>query len=180
MKIPSEEVAIQVIHSGSGGVTDNDIMLAKASAAIIIAFGVKTNANVLKNAKSEEVTIKEYNIIYNIVEDIERALKGYSGIEYEMVETGTAEVLEIFKFSKVGIIAGCMVKAGAIQRSNSVEQYRGEEKVFSGDISSLKRFKDDVKEVKTNFECGIVIDNHKDIKVGDQFKCFKKVRKNVI
>lgn len=180
LKIPSLEVAIQIIHSGSGAVTENDIMLAKASSAIVIAFGIKTQTAIQKMAKLEGVMIKEYDVIYNIVEDIEKALAGYSGIEYEFVETGSAEVLEIFKFSKVGIIAGCIVKSGAIQKNNLIEQYRNKQLIFKGEMASLKRFKDDVKEVKSSFECGIVIDNHKDVIIGDEFKCFKKVRKTIL
>lgn len=171
-KINIEGTKINVISSRVGGITDNDISLAIASKAIIVGFNIRPLASISDIAKEKGVEIRLYNIIYKLQEDIEKAVKGMLDPVYEEKNSGQAEVREIYKVSKVGTIAGCYVISGSIVRNGGVRIIRDSIVVYSGKIGSLKRFKDDAKEVKAGYECGITIENYNDIKVGDVLECF--------
>ena len=166
-KINVEDLKVNIIRSTVGTITDTDVSLAEASHAIIIGFNVRPMASVRNEAATKGVEIRLYNIIYNVLNDIEAALKGMLDPEFEEVVIGQAEVRTIFKLSKVGTIAGCYVTDGVIERASPVRVLRNGVVIFEGKIASLKRFKDDAKEVKQGFECGITIENYNDIKEGD-------------
>lgn len=177
LKLSNEEVKIEVIHKGVGAITETDVNLALASEAIIIGFHVRPNLEARKLAEKEKVDIRLYNIIYDAINDIKNAIVGMLEPEISEEITATVEVREVFKISGVGTVAGCYVKDGKIQRNNKVRVVRNGIVIFTGDIDSLKRFKDDVKEVEANKECGIKIANFNDIKVGDIIEAFKVVEK---
>ena len=169
-KINIEDLKVNIIRATVGAITDTDVSLAEASKAIIIGFNVRPMAPVRQEAQVKGVEIRLYNIIYKVIEDIEAALKGLLDPVFEEVVTGQAEVRSLFKLSKVGTIAGCYVTDGVIERNSLVRILRDGVVVFEGKMASLKRFKDDVKEVKYGFECGITIENFNDIKEGDVFE----------
>ena len=166
-KIQKEDVSVNIIRATVGAITDTDVSLAEASNAIIIGFNVRPMAPVRQEAATKGVEIRLYNIIYKVIEDIEAACNGLLDPEYEEVVTGQAEVRNTFKISKIGTIAGCYVTDGVIERNSLVRILRDGVVVFEGKMASLRRFKDDVKEVKYGFECGIGIENFNDIKEGD-------------
>ena len=166
-KINVEDLKVNIIRASVGAITDTDVVLAEASHAIIIGFNVRPMAPVRIEAETKGVEIRLYSIIYKVIEDIEAALKGMLDPVYEEVVTGQCEVRSLFKLSKVGTIAGCYVTDGVIERNSLVRVLRDGIVVFEGKMASLKRFKDDVKEVKYGFECGITIENFNDIKEGD-------------
>ena len=166
-KINIEDLKVNIIRATVGTITDTDVSLAEASNAIIIGFNVRPMASVRNEAATKGVEIRLYNIIYNVLNDIEAALKGMLDPVYEEVVTGQAEVRSIFKLSKVGTIAGCYVTDGVIERNSLVRILRDGIVIFEGKMASLKRFKDDAKEVKQGYECGITIENFNDIKEYD-------------
>jgi translation initiation factor IF-2 len=174
-KLSTDEVTVKVIHFGVGQVTESDVMLASASGASIIAFRTKVAGKVSELAKQEKVNIKKYSIIYEIIEDIQKQIKGLK--EPVLVENvlGTAEVRKVFRVSGVGNVAGAYVKSGVIQRKAKVRIYRDGKLVFDGEIASLKRFKDDVSEVSEGYEFGISFKNFDDIKEGDTIECYTMV-----
>ena len=171
-KIEIEGTKINIISSRVGGVTDNDISLAIASQAVIIGFNIRPTSQISDLAKEKGVEIRLYNIIYKLQEDIEKAAKGMLDPVFEEKVTGEAEVREIFKISKIGTVAGSMVTHGEIRRSGSVRVIRDSIVIYTGHIAGLRRFKDDVKEVKEGYDCGITVENFNDIKVGDILECF--------
>lgn len=175
MKIAHKEVKLNVIHSGVGMISESDIILAAASGAVIIGFRVRPNLNARRLAEKEKVDIRTYNIIYDAIDDIHNALEGMLAPEKKEEIVGTVDVRDVFKVPKVGNIAGCHVLEGKIMRNNRVRLVRDGIQVFEGGISSLKRFKDDVREVEAGFECGIGLENFNDIKVGDTIEAFKIV-----
>ncbi|MCR5231578.1 MAG: translation initiation factor IF-2 [Acholeplasmatales bacterium] len=166
-KITKEDVSVNIIRATVGAITDTDVTLAEASNAIIIGFNVRPMAPVRQEAQTKGVEIRLYNIIYKVIEDIEAACNGLLDPEYEEVVTGQAEVRSTFKISKIGTIAGCYVTDGVIERNSLVRILRDGVVIFEGKMASLRRFKDDVKEVKYGFECGVGIENFNDIKEGD-------------
>ncbi|RQD75384.1 MAG: translation initiation factor IF-2 [Candidatus Syntrophonatronum acetioxidans] len=172
LKISTEDVRLQVIHSGVGAVTESDVMLASASNAIIIGFNVRPEPSARKMAEMENVEIKTYRVIYEVIEDIKKAMTGLLEPEYEEVTLGRAEVRQTFKVSRLGTIAGCYVIDGKITRDSGVRVIRDNVVIHEGKISSLKRFKDDVKEVAEGFECGLMIEKFNDIKEGDILESF--------
>lgn len=174
-KLSTDEVTVKVIHFGVGQVTESDVMLASASGASIIAFRTKVAGKVSELAKQEKVNIKKYSIIYEVIEDIQKQIKGLK--EPVLVEKvlGTAEVRKVFRVSGVGNVAGAYVKSGVIQRKAKVRIYRDGKLVFDGEIASLKRFKDDVSEVSEGYEFGISFKNFDDIKEGDTIECYTMV-----
>lgn len=176
-KIEMEDVRVKVIRSSVGAITESDIILAKASNAIIIGFNVRPNNTIRDYAVDNGVEIRLYNIIYKVVEEIEAAMKGMLEPIYEEKVTGSAEVRQLFKFSKVGIIAGSYVIDGVIKRDNKARIIRDGVVIYDGDINSLQREKDSVKEVKKGLECGITIENYSDIKVGDIIEGYEIVEK---
>ena len=176
-KIEVEKVKINVIRSSVGTITESDIVLAKASGAIIIGFNVRPTKNIKDKAKDEGVEIRFYDIIYKAVEDMESAMRGMLDPEYEEKVLGTAEIRQIFKFSKVGNIAGSSVSEGLIKRDSKARVIRDGVVIYDGKIGSLQREKDSVKEVKKGYECGITIENFNDIKVGDIIEAYEMIQK---
>ena len=174
-KIEVDGVKINVIRSSVGGITESDIVLAKASNAVIIGFNVRPSKGIQDKAKDEGVDIRFYNIIYKAVEEMEAAMKGMLDPEYEEKILGTADIRQIFKFSKIGNIAGCSVSDGIIKRDSQARIIRDGVVIYDGKIGSLQREKDSVKEVKKGYECGITIDGFNDIKVGDTIEAYKMV-----
>jgi len=166
-KINVNGTKLNIIRSSVGPVTETDVLLAQASSAVIIAFNVVALSNVKDFAKNKGIEIRSYNIIYKLLEDIEKAMKGMLAPVYEDKVCGQAEIRETYKVSKLGTIAGCFVTDGFVRRNSSVNVIREGKIVYSGALSSLKRFKDDAKEVKSGFDCGIMISNYNDVKVGD-------------
>ncbi len=169
-KIKVENVKVNVIRCSVGAITDTDITLAEASEAIVIGFNVRPTADVRSTAETRQVEIRLYSIIYKLLEDIEAALKGMLEPEYEEVITGHAEVRQTYRISKIGTVAGCYVTDGVINSNSLVHIVRDGIVVYEGKMASLRRFKDDVKEVKSGFECGITIEKFNDIKEGDVFE----------
>ena len=173
-QLSNQEVQVEVVQRGVGAVTEGDILLAKASGAIIIGFHVRPDTKARAAAEREGVDIKLYKIIYEAVADVRAALEGMLRPEEREVVLGEAEVRELFKVARIGTIAGCGVKSGVISRQGRVRVIRDGKEVYEGALSSLRRFKDDVKEVREGFECGIGVENFNDIKVGDSIECYRK------
>ena len=174
-KIKVEDIKINVIRSGVGTITESDVVLAKASHAIIIGFNVKPSNKTMEMAKEDSVEIRLYNIIYKVVEDMEAAMKGMLEPVYEEKTTGEGEIRQIFKFSKVGNIAGSHVTSGVIKNNSEVRIIRDGIVIYTGRIRSIQHEKDQVKEVKKDMDCGITFENFQDIKVGDNFETFEQV-----
>ncbi len=175
IKLSSEEVKVNVIYGAAGPITESDIHLAMASNAIIVAFQVRATTKAMEIAEQNNVEIKYYSIIYSLIEDIEKALKGMLEPQFEEVYTGEAEVRQIFRISKVGNVAGCMVKKGKISKNDKVRLIRNGVVIYDGEVNQLKRFKDDVSEVAEGYECGISIKGYNDIKEGDILEFYKIV-----
>jgi translation initiation factor IF-2 len=171
-KIEVEGARVKIIHMGAGAITESDIILASASNAIIIGFNVRPDAAVQATADQEKVDIRLHRVIYSVIEEIEAAMKGLLDPIYKEVIIGHAEVRSTFKVTKVGTIAGCMVTSGKITRSAEVRLIRGGIVVFEGKIDSLKRYKDDAKEVAQGYECGITLERYNDFKDGDIIEAF--------
>ena len=171
-KLTNEEVRVQVIHGGVGAVTESDVMLANASNAIIVGFNVRPDAGAVASAAQQEVDIRLYRVIYQAIEEIETAMKGMLEPEFKEVVLGYAEVRDTFKVSSVGTIAGCYVTQGKMMRTAQLRVVRDGIIIHEGKVGSLKRFKDDAKEVAENFECGLSIEGFNDIKEGDTIECF--------
>lgn len=174
-----ERLKVNVIHSAVGGITENDVLLASTSNAIIVGFNVRPEAKVRDSAKRYGVEIKLYTVIYDLVDDIKLALKGMLEPEYKEVSLGTAEVREVFRVPKVGVVAGCMVTDGKIERGALARLVRDSKVAYEGKIASLRRFKDDVSEVASGYECGVGLENFNDIKVGDLIEAYKREEKEV-
>ncbi|HPB39840.1 MAG TPA: translation initiation factor IF-2 [Flexilinea sp.] len=166
------EIKINILHAEAGNISENDVMLASASHGVVIGFNVQADPVAKKKAENEGVSIRIYDIIYRLIEDIEKALKGMLEPEFKETVIGRAEVLTTFSISKVGTIAGCRVKEGDIRRNCKVHVKRGNEIIFTGEISSLKHEKEDVKEVKTGLDCGIGLKGFEDFKPGDILEAF--------
>ncbi|WP_036736384.1 translation initiation factor IF-2, partial [Paenibacillus zanthoxyli] len=171
-KIEVEGVRVKIIHSGAGAITESDITLAAASNAIVIGFNVRPDAQTKAAAEQEKVDVRLHNIIYNVIEEIEQAMKGMLDPVFKENVIGHAEVRNVFKISKVGAVAGCMVIDGKIARNAETRLVRDGIVVFEGKIDSLKRFKDDAKEVAQGYECGITLENYNDLKEGDIIEAF--------
>ena len=171
-KLSNDEVRVKAIHGGVGAINESDVMLANASNAIIVGFNVRPDAGAVASAEQQEVDIRLYRVIYQAIEEIEAAMKGMLDPEYREVVLGYAEVRQTFKVSNVGTIAGCYVTQGKIQRNAEIRIVRNGIIIHEGKIDSLKRFKDDAKEVAENFECGLGVENFNDIKEGDTIECF--------
>jgi translation initiation factor IF-2 len=171
-KLTTEEIQVNIIHKGVGQISESDVLLATASQAILVGFQVRPSAQARKLAEKEEVEIRMYSIIYDAINEIRDAMEGMLSAEVKEEIMGTAEIRETFKISKIGTIAGCMVTDGVIERSNDVRIIRDGVVVYTGKLGSLKRFKDDAKEVRQGFECGLNIEKFNDIKVGDVVEAF--------
>ncbi|NTW81759.1 MAG: translation initiation factor IF-2 [Chlorobiaceae bacterium] len=177
MKIQNEEVKVQIIHQGVGQITETDVLLAAASDAIIIGFRVRPNVNAKKLAEKEDLDIRFYSVIYHVLEDVEKALEGMLSPELHEESLGSIEIRQIFRVPKVGNVAGCYVLEGKIFRDSKVRLLRDGVQIYDGQLDTLKRFKDDVKEVDAGYECGLSIKNFDDIKVGDIVEAYKIVEK---
>ena len=175
MKLKTDEVAVNIIHSGVGAVTESDVMLARASDAVILGFQVRPTSGAREMAEKEEVDIRTYSIIYDAIEDVRDALEGLLSPEKHEEVRGKAEVRDIFSVPDVGTVGGCYVQEGTISRNHQVRVVRDGVVVYEGEISSLKRFQDDVKEVKSGYECGMSVKNFNDIKVGDELETFEVI-----
>jgi len=175
-KLSTEEVKVNVIHSAIGAVNESDINLASASNAVIIAFNVKADSGARKLADNLEVDMRNYSIIYEAVDEVKSALGGLLAPEQKENILGLVEIREIYKASKVGNIAGCIVLEGLIRRNSNIRLLRGSDVIFEGELDSLKRFKDDAKEVKANIECGLALKNFNDIEVGDKVQVYELVQ----
>ncbi len=171
-EIDQSEIKINILHTEAGNITENDVMLAAASNAIVLGFNVNAENPARKLAEAEHVSIRTYEIIYRLTEDVEKAVKGMLEPIKQETEVGRAQVLQTFKISKVGTIAGCRVTAGEIRRNARVKVWRDEEMLFDGELASLKHEKDNVREVKEGFECGIRIKGFNDVEVGDLVSCY--------
>ncbi len=172
-KISTDEVAVNIIHTGAGAISESDVLLASASDAIIIGFQVRPTAQARKLAETEEIDIRLFSVIYDAIDEVKDALEGLLSPELKEQMMGIVEVRETFKVSKVGTIAGCYVTEGKIDRNNPIRIIREGVVIYDGAIGALKRFKDDVKEVASGYECGISIQGYNDIKVGDMFESYK-------
>ncbi|HET8809092.1 MAG TPA: translation initiation factor IF-2 [Flavobacteriaceae bacterium] len=174
-KLSTEEIQVNIIHKGVGAITESDVLLASASDAIIIGFNVRPAGNARQVADREEIDIRTYSIIYDAINDLKDAMEGMLSPEMKEEITGTAEIRETFKISKVGTIAGCMVTDGKIFRNSNIRLIRDNVVIFTGELASLKRFKDDAKEVAKGYDCGLQIKNYNDIKEGDVVEAFQEV-----
>jgi translation initiation factor IF-2 len=174
-KLSTEEIQINIIHKGVGAITESDVLLASASDAIIIGFNVRPQGNAKQLAEKEEIDIRNYSIIYDAIDDLKDAMEGMLSPEMKEEITGTAEIREIFKVSKVGTIAGCMVTDGKIFRNSKIRLIREGVVIYTGELATLKRFKDDVKEVSKGYDCGMQIKNYNDIREYDLIEGFHEV-----
>ncbi|WP_394367534.1 translation initiation factor IF-2 [Flavobacterium haoranii] len=174
-KLSTEEIQVNIIHKGVGAITESDVLLASASDAIIIGFNVRPQGNAKMLAEKEEIDIRNYSIIYDAIDDVKDAMEGMLSPELKEEITGSAEIRELFKISKVGTIAGCMVTDGKIFRNSRIRLIREGVVIYTGELAALKRFKDDVKEVSKGYDCGMQVKNYNDIKEYDIIEAFQEV-----
>jgi translation initiation factor IF-2 len=174
LNLSNKEVMVKVIHKGVGQITESDVLLASASDAIIIGFQVRPSSSAKKIAETEQIDIRHYSVIYQAIDEIKAAIEGMLSPEIKETIIGSVDVRDVFKITKVGTIAGCMVTDGKITRQAKIRVIRDGVVVHTGAIDSLKRFKDDVKDVVKGFECGISLKNYQDIQVGDVFEVFEE------
>ena len=174
LKLSTEEVQVRIIHKAVGQISESDVLLASASDAVIVGFQVRPSASARKLAEQEEIEIRLYSVIYDAINEVKDAMEGMLAPTVEEVITANVEVREVFKISKVGSVAGCYVTDGTIKRTNKVRIVRDGIVVYTGEISALKRFKEDVGEVKSGYECGISVKNFNDIKTGDVIEAFEQ------
>ncbi len=174
LKLSTEEIQVNIIHKGVGQISESDVLMATASDAVIVGFQVRPSPGARKLADNEEIEIRLYSVIYDAINEIKDAMEGMLAPEFEEIIVGNVEIREVFKISRVGTIAGCMVTDGLIKRNNAIRLIRGGIVTYSGEIGQLKRFKEDVQEVKSGFECGISIKNFNDIKVGDVVESYEE------
>ncbi|HKJ78086.1 MAG TPA: translation initiation factor IF-2, partial [Prolixibacteraceae bacterium] len=175
IKLSTEEIQVNIKHKAVGQISESDILLAAASEAIVLGFQVRPSLSARKLAEKEQIDIRLYSIIYDAINEIRAAMEGMLSPDIKEEITGTAEILEVFKITKVGTVAGCLVRDGKISRNSKVRIIRDGIVIYTGTLGSLKLFKDDVKEVKTGYECGLNIENFNDIKVGDNVEAFHEV-----
>ncbi|EON76993.1 Translation initiation factor 2 [Lunatimonas lonarensis] len=173
LKLSKDEVSVNIIHQGVGQISESDVLLASASDAIILGFQVRPSANAKRLAEQEEIEIRHYSVIYDAINQIKDAIEGMLEPEFEEVITGNIEVREVFKISKIGTVAGCYVTNGVMNRKNKIRVIRDGIVIHDGDIDQLKRFKDDVSEVRSGYECGVSIKGFNDIQIGDTFEGYK-------
>lgn len=173
--LSTNEVKVNIVGSGVGGITETDASLASASSAIVIGFNVRADASARKIIEAEEIDLRYYSIIYELIDEVKQAMSGMLAPEFKQQIIGLAEVRDVFKSPKIGAIAGCMVTEGVIKRSNPIRVLRENIVIYEGELESLRRFKDDVQDVKKGIECGIGVKNYNDVKVGDQIEVFEVV-----
>ena len=175
LKLATDEVKVNIIASGIGGITESDIQLAIASEAIIIAFNVRADANAKKLAENEGVDLRYYSIIYEAIDQVKAAMQGMLSPEVREDIIGLAQVREVFRSSKFGTVAGCIVEDGVLKRNNPIRVLRNNVVIYEGALESLRRFKDDVSEVRAGTECGLGVKNYNDVRIGDQIECYERV-----
>jgi translation initiation factor IF-2 len=175
IRLSTEQIQVNVIHKGVGQISESDVILAAASDAIIVGFQVRPSLSARRLAEKEGVDIRLYSIIYNAIEEVKSAMEGMLLPEIKEEIIANVEIREVFKITKVGSVAGCMVKEGRIKRGNRIRLVRDGIVIFTGELGSLKRFKDDVKEVAQGYECGLNIHNFNDIKIGDIVEAFEEI-----
>jgi len=171
----SDEVKVKVVSSGIGGITESDVNLAATSKAIIIGFNVRADATARRMLQEQGLDVRYYSIIYEALDDVKQALSGMLAPETKEQIVGLAEVREVFRSSKMGAVAGCLVVDGYVKRNNPIRVLRDNIVIFQGALESLKRFKDEASEVRAGTECGIAVKDYNDVKVGDQIECFERV-----
>jgi translation initiation factor IF-2 len=173
VKLSTTEVRVQVVHAAVGGISESDVNLAVASKAVIIGFNTRADASARKLAESHGVDIRYYNIIYDAVDEVKAALSGMLAPEKRETVIGQVEIRQVFAVSKVGSIAGCLVTEGTVKRTSSVRLLRNHVVIWTGELDSLKRYKDDAKEVKAGMECGLSLKSYNEIEVGDVLEVFE-------
>jgi translation initiation factor IF-2 len=173
LKLSNEEIKVQIVYAAVGGISESDINLAIASKAVVIGFNTRADANARKLAETNGVELRYYNIIYDAVDELKAAMSGMLTPDKKEEITGTAEIRQVLRVSRIGSIAGCMVTSGLVRRTSRVRLLRNNVVIYTGELDSLKRFKDDVREVKENFECGLTIKNYNDINEGDTLEFFE-------
>jgi translation initiation factor IF-2 len=174
-KLSTDEVKVKIVGSGVGGITETDATLAAASNAIVVGFNVRADASARKVIESENLDLRYYSVIYSLIEEVKQAMSGMLAPEFKQEIIGLAEVRDVFKSPKIGAIAGCMVTEGIVKRSAPIRVLRDNVVIYEGELESLRRFKDDVAEVRNGMECGIGVKNYNDVKVGDQIEVFETV-----
>jgi len=174
-KLSTDEVKVNVLMSSVGGITESDVNLATTSNAILIGFNVRAEASARKLAQAQNVEIRYYSIIYEMIDDVRHAMSGLLGTETQEKIVGLAEVRDVFRSPKFGAIAGCMVTEGVIRRGNPIRVLRDHVVIYEGELESLRRFKDDAQEVRAGFDCGIGVKNYNDVRVGDMIEVFERV-----
>jgi translation initiation factor IF-2 len=172
-KLGTDEVEVQILHSGVGGINESDVTLARATDALVIGFNVRANPQARQMAKRDSVNIEYYAIIYNVVDDIKAALSGMLSPTRRENFLGYAEIREVFNVSKVGKVAGCMITEGQVRRGAKVRLLRDDVVIHDGTLKTLRRFKDEVREVKEGYECGMAFENYGDIQVKDRIECYE-------
>jgi translation initiation factor IF-2 len=172
-KIGNEEIRSRVVHYAVGGISESDVALAAASGAVVLGFNVRANSQARDAAQRTGIEIRYYNIIYDLVDDIKAAMSGKLAPEMRETFMGNAKILEVFNITKVGKVAGCMVTEGSVQRGNKVRLIRDNVVIHEGSLSTLKRFKDEVKEVQSGQECGMAFEKYEDMRAGDVIECFR-------
>jgi translation initiation factor IF-2 len=172
-KIGNEEVRVRVLHSGVGQITESDIQLAKASNAVVVAFNVRATTQARELAQRENAEIRYYSIIYEVADDIEKLVRGKLAPIQREKFLGYAQILQVFEVKRIGNVAGCRVTEGVVRRGAGVRLLRDGVVIHQGELSTLRRFKDDVKEVTNGYECGMGFANYNDIRVGDQIECYE-------
>ncbi|NVC93830.1 translation initiation factor IF-2 [Vibrio natriegens] len=175
VKLSTDEVKVNIVGSGVGGITETDVVLAEASNAIILGFNVRADASARRAVEAAAVDLRYYSIIYQLIDEVKQAMSGMLAPEFKQEIIGLAEVRDVFKSPKLGAIAGCMVTEGLIKRNNPIRVLRDNVVIYEGELESLRRFKDDVQEVKNGYECGIGVKNYNDVRVGDQIEVFEIV-----
>jgi translation initiation factor IF-2 len=173
VKLSTEVIKLKIIHSSTGAITETDVMLASASGAIVIGFNVRANPRVTEVAEKEKVDIRYYDVIYNVLEDVRLAMTGMLEPVFKENVIGRVDIKEIFRVPRIGAVAGCMVTDGHVERNAKIRLLRDDVVIFDGNMASLRRFKEDVREVQTGYECGIGLENFQDIKPGDVFEVYQ-------
>ena len=172
-KLGTEEVKVEILHSGVGGINESDVTLARATGAAIIGFNVRANPQAREMSKRDSVDIHYYSIIYNVVDDIKATLSGMLAPSRRERFLGYAEIREVFNITKVGKVAGCMITEGVVRRGATVRLLRDDVVIHDGSLKTLRRFKEEVKEVKEGYECGVAFENYGDIQIGDRVECYE-------
>ena len=175
LKLSTDEVKVKIVGSGVGGITETDATLAAASSAIVLGFNVRADASARKVIETESIDLRYYSVIYNLIDEVKQAMSGMLAPEFKQEIIGLAEVRDVFRSPKLGAIAGCMVTEGTVKRNNPIRVLRENVVIYEGELESLRRFKDDVQEVRNGMECGIGVKNYNDVRVGDQIEVFETI-----